>query len=187
MVAKLSGQWRWIGVVLHYSDGFSHPAFDCDRCCSPPAPPKDKYETICCHRALVLTLEEVKFWVYTAVFRVYGLRCQPDVCSGPRWCTQLSQNKMKIEAFSRKPTGNLFFLQNVAVALWLQMPKAHSIWSIDYDVIASVKNESLLQMYWYFSGVFLHLISSGYRMPPGWYTAASGFSGSWYVNVTIGM
>lgn len=104
--AKVFGWWKGMGVVHHYSDGFS-PAF-ATASVDPQTPPKDKDKTSRCHRALPRTLEGVKLSANTVMCRVCDLRCQPDVFSGPWWCTQLSQKKIKIEAFNRKPTGNLF-------------------------------------------------------------------------------
>lgn len=159
-VAKISCWWRRTGVALHYSDGFSHPAFFCDWSCCPPALPKDKDKPARCHRALALTLEEVKLLASAAMCWVRDLRCQPDVCSGPWWCTQLSQNKMKIETFNRKPTGNLSFLQNLAAALWLQLPKApfhlvhrlgchrFSKWIIATDVLVVFGRFSAYSIIW---------------------------------------
>lgn len=105
--ARVCGWWKGMGVVHHCSDGFS-PAFDCNCFCWSQTPPKDKDKTSHCHRALPLTLEWVKLWANALMCWVCDLRCHPDVFSGPWWCTQLSQKKMKIEAFNRKPTGNLF-------------------------------------------------------------------------------
>lgn len=108
-----------------------------------------------------LTLEEVKLWANTEMCWVCNLRCQPDVFSGPWWCTQLSQNRMKIEAFNRKPTGTLFFLQTVAAALWLQLPKAplhlvHGLgchclsekWIIVTDVTVVFRSSSEYRIIW---------------------------------------
>lgn len=127
----------------------------------PPTPPKDEDKTTHRHRALPLTLEEVKLWANTVMCWACDLRCQPDVFSGPWWCTQLSQNKMKIEAFNRKPTGNLSFLQTVAVALWLQLPKAplhlvhrlgcHCLrekWIIARDVLVVFRSSSEYKISW---------------------------------------
>lgn len=97
--------WEWFIITMKDFLGLLLPATPS---ADPQTPPKDKDEESRCHRALPLTLEGVKLWANTVMCWLCDLRCQPDVFSGPWWCTQLSQKKMKIEASNGKPTGNLF-------------------------------------------------------------------------------